>query len=185
MKTELLILGHLLRHGPLHGYRLKSLIDDGAGEFAEIKLPTLYYHLERLERAEHVISEAEQEGKRPERTVYTITESGKLEFTKLMEKALATDYQAEFLLDAVFYFGDAIPIGKLIARLRNKKKFLEEAQRELEENREQMLARFSGAGTVMAKAIHRHHLLHYRAEIAWLDETINELDRSEVRRRLS
>ena len=59
----------------LHGYKIKQLIAERALDFAHIKLPTIYYHLEKLQAKGFVTSEIEKEGKRPDRFDYTITES--------------------------------------------------------------------------------------------------------------
>ena len=175
MKAAIYILGYLLRHGSLHGYKLKEHIDKGSSDFAAIKLPTLYYHLEQLERKELVTSITQQKGRRPERTVYSITPAGEKHFVKMLEKALAKDYQSEFLLDAVFFFGDAIPIEKLIKRLSNKLNFLEVAYQDHKDSREDLIERFDQNNRVMAKAIYNHHEFHYIAEISWLKETLQDL----------
>jgi DNA-binding PadR family transcriptional regulator len=138
-------------------------------------MPTLYYHLEQLERKGCVIKEAEQDGNRPERQVYTITEEGREQFVKMIDEALAQDFEVEFLLDAVFYFGETIPVEKLISRLRNKKAYLERELSDISFHKNKYLERFTGAGDTMARAIYRHRKKHYQAEIEWLAETIHEL----------
>lgn len=175
MKAAIYILGYLLRHGSLHGYKLKEHIDKSSSDFAAIKLPTLYYHLEQLERNGFVSSTTQQKGRRPERIVYSISPSGELHFIKMLEKALAKDYQSEFLLDAVFFFGDAIPLEKLIRRLSNKLNFLEVAYQDHKDSRQALISRFDNNNRIMAKAIYNHHEFHYIAEISWLKETLQEL----------
>lgn len=175
MKAAIYILGYLLRHGSLHGYKLKELIDKSSSDFAAIKLPTLYYHLEQLERKGYVSSTTQQKGRRPERTVYSISKSGEKHFIKMLEKALAKDYQSEFLMDAVFFFGDSIPLEKLIRRLSNKLNFLEVAYQDHRDGKEDLIGRFAENNRVMAKAIYNHHEYHYIAEISWLKETLKNL----------
>ena len=48
----LYILGLLLRFGPQHGYQIKKLLEDQLGDFTQIKLPTVNYHLEKMEAAD-------------------------------------------------------------------------------------------------------------------------------------
>ena len=47
----LYILGLLLRFGPQHGYQIKKLLEEQLEDFTQIKLPTVYYHLEKMEAA--------------------------------------------------------------------------------------------------------------------------------------
>jgi len=42
------ILGLLQRFGPQHGYYIKKLISEELADFTQIKLPTIYYHLEKM-----------------------------------------------------------------------------------------------------------------------------------------
>ncbi|WP_320129842.1 PadR family transcriptional regulator [uncultured Sphaerochaeta sp.] len=46
--VPLYILGVLQRMGPMHGYRIKKLISEQLSDFTQIKLPTIYYHLEKM-----------------------------------------------------------------------------------------------------------------------------------------
>ena len=45
----LYVLGLLQRYGPQHGYQLKKTISEELEDFTQIKLPTIYYHLEKME----------------------------------------------------------------------------------------------------------------------------------------
>ena len=46
LMIPLYILGLLLRFGPQHGYQIKKLLEEQLEDFTQIKLPTVYYHLE-------------------------------------------------------------------------------------------------------------------------------------------
>ncbi len=43
--TGLYILGIIKRHGPIHGYDIKQILDEHVSDFVHIKLPNIYYHL--------------------------------------------------------------------------------------------------------------------------------------------
>lgn len=182
MKEPLFILGFLLRHGPLETGNLEQLLEGGSPDLPGFRFSGLDTHLDQLERKGH-IAITRLPGQGPEtRRRYAITPEGQQAFIKLLEKALAKDYEAEFLLDAVFFFGDSIPVDQLVSRLINKKKFLESALSEFRASESRLMGRFNGGNEVMARVIFRHHESHYEAEIAWLRETIMELQRAQERR---
>jgi len=71
----------LLAEKPCHPYEMQRLIRERGKEFAVAPTRSLYHAVDRLVR-ENLIeaSETQREGKRPERTVYRITETGREEF---------------------------------------------------------------------------------------------------------
>lgn len=182
MKEPLFILGFLLHHGPLETGNLEQLLEGGTPDLPAFRFNGLETHLDQLERKGQ-ITVTRLPGKGPDtRRRYAITEEGRQAFIKLLEKALAKDYEAEFLLDAVFFFGDSIPVDQLVSRLINKKKFLETALSEFRANEARLMERFIGGREVMARVVFRHHESHYEAEISWLRETIMALQNARERR---
>ena len=87
----LYILGLLLRFGPQHGYQIKKLLAEQLEDFTQIKLPTIYYHLEKMEEAGLIISQNAKEGTRPEKKVYHVSESGCKRFRELLYRTLDID----------------------------------------------------------------------------------------------
>lgn len=73
----LTVLG-LLRERPMHPYEMQRVIRErGKDELLDLKRGSLYHAVERLERAGLIEPvETSREGRRPERTVYRITEAG-------------------------------------------------------------------------------------------------------------
>lgn len=76
------ILG-ILDYRPLHGYELKRVLENGISSFWPVNLGAIYPNLHALETeglvAHHTESTAEG---RPDRKVYTITESGREELAR-------------------------------------------------------------------------------------------------------
>ena len=71
----------LLREGPRHPYEMQRLIRERhKDDFLQLKPGSLYHAIERLAKA-GLIEEVEtsREGRRPERTVYRLTECGDVE----------------------------------------------------------------------------------------------------------
>lgn len=88
MLTRLLILW-LLSEGPLHGYRIKKILDDeGLRFWFPVEYASIYAVLRTLSRHGHVEPIAvEREGLRPERTRYAITQDGRAYLAELLRKA--------------------------------------------------------------------------------------------------
>jgi DNA-binding PadR family transcriptional regulator len=86
--TRLVVLW-LLSEGPLHGYRIKKILDDEALSFwFPIEYASIYTVLRTLVKGGHVrIVAVEREGLRPERTRYAITRGGRRHLTALLERA--------------------------------------------------------------------------------------------------
>src|SRR5688572_22964175 len=88
MQAKLLILW-LLSEGPLHGYRIKRILDEDSLRFwFPVEVGSIYAVLTTLTKQGFLIQEAvEREGKRPERTVYKITKEGKQHYQELLQQA--------------------------------------------------------------------------------------------------
>jgi DNA-binding PadR family transcriptional regulator len=175
MKVPIYILGFLMRYGALHGYKLKRLISERASDFAHIKLPTLYYHLEKLQKAGFVTAKIEKKGRRPDRMVYTITKSGRVQFEDMLREMLHVWYQTEFALDAALFFGEALESTEMPDALRDHERHLKEALVYMKEHRKQVLAVVQENAKRATEAIFNHHLVHYEAELKWVKETLTQM----------
>ncbi|HWQ73066.1 MAG TPA: PadR family transcriptional regulator [Desulfitobacteriaceae bacterium] len=80
--------GLLLRFGSQHGYQIKKLIEEQLEDFTQIKLPTVYYHLEKMEAAGLVTAHRDKQGTRPEKTVYQVSSAGTDKFRELLLQTL-------------------------------------------------------------------------------------------------
>lgn len=87
MERELLVLGLLMSQSQ-HGYQINEFIDRNLGQVSNMRKSTAYSILKRLEKAGLVQSSTAQEGNRPIRQVYTITEEGEERFVTLLRKSL-------------------------------------------------------------------------------------------------
>lgn len=180
MKVPLYILGFLIKHGPQHGYKLKQIITEEVSTFTKIKQPTIYYHLERMLKDGLVTSKAEQEGNRPERSVYKITRKGRAAFAKHLDKALASNYEPEFLLDAVLYFISAVEKEKALEVLRKKEKVLDAEVSELLLKSTEVLLLADEKESAIMKSIFNHRIYHYQIELKWVRETIKDIERMPI-----
>lgn len=74
--SELALLT-LLVEGPQHGYQLEQVIEcRGLREWTEIGFSSIYYLLNKMQKAGWVTSEVVPEAGKPARRVYSLTEAG-------------------------------------------------------------------------------------------------------------
>ena len=85
LNHRLLVLG-MLRMQDMHGYQIAEVIESHFDDSVHIKKPTLYDTLKKLAEEGLVDSREEQEGNRPPRTVYSMTEAGNAEFMELLRR---------------------------------------------------------------------------------------------------
>ncbi|MGB3329430.1 MAG: PadR family transcriptional regulator [Thermomicrobiales bacterium] len=85
--TRLFILGALARIGPMHGHQIRREAHLNRTEtWSNVKPGSLYGALQRMEKDGLIeVVRTEQEGNRPERTVYAITDAGRAEFASLRD----------------------------------------------------------------------------------------------------
>jgi DNA-binding PadR family transcriptional regulator len=86
----------LLMERPRHPYEMQRTIRERQKDFAAGDTRRIYHAVERLQKRGLIVSsEVAREGKRPERTVYEITEEGRAEFDLTLREMIslpANDY---------------------------------------------------------------------------------------------
>lgn len=88
--SELVVLGLLIRE-PKHGYELRQMLEQmHINQWAKLGASTVYSTLTRLERGGFVRQKASREGRRPERSVYHVTDSGREEFRRQVKEAIGS-----------------------------------------------------------------------------------------------
>jgi DNA-binding PadR family transcriptional regulator len=82
---------NLLMERPMHPYEMKSTMKErGHDQVIKLKGGSIYDTVERLEEGGFIqAQETSREGRRPERTVYAITETGREEITGWLSELLA------------------------------------------------------------------------------------------------
>ena len=82
---------NLLMERPMHPYEMKlKMKERGHDQVIRLKGGSIYDTVERLEDGGFITSQApSREGRRPERTVYTITETGREEITAWLRELIA------------------------------------------------------------------------------------------------
>lgn len=171
----LYILGLLQRFGPQHGYQIKKIIAEQLADFTQIKLPTIYYHLEKMETDGLLSANREKPEGRPEKTIYTITDKGIVAFKNLIAGLIEFEYRPTFPSDGVFYFSDYIENAEILSHLTAYIQKLNTAISNIEKHKEETLGFVPEEDRTMVNIIFSHHEHHYRAELYWAEETLNRL----------
>lgn len=171
----LYILGLLQRFGPQHGYQIKKIIAEQLSDFTQIKLPTIYYHLEKMEADGLLFANREKPGSRPEKTIYAVTDKGMAAFMDYLHHLLAFSYRPVFPHDGVFYFSDYLDTEALINSLKALITDMEEEISELLQHKTETLAFIPRDMQLPAEIVFSHHEHHYRAELDWALKALKTL----------
>lgn len=168
MDRQLLLLG-LLRRQEMHGYQLNEFIEEKMHFCIDLKKPTAYYVLDKLAQEGYVEVEHTQEGNRPPRRVYHITKTGEARFFELLRENLADHLSTYYPTDIGIAFMNQLPPQEVAARLQHKSSKI---KAELEN-----LQKATGHTGPLQRVLDRNQRL-LKAELDWLSEVLDELDRS-------
>ena len=87
-----MVLGTLATHGPQHGHQIRLIAEvTNVGEWGGVSVGALYREL-KLMAIEGLVTEVrtEQVGRRPARTIYAITDQGRMGLASLRERRSRT-----------------------------------------------------------------------------------------------
>jgi DNA-binding PadR family transcriptional regulator len=165
VEKKLLLLGYLLSHS-MHGYQLNQVLQHSAGLPITLTKSNAYKLLGIMEADGWVTHQEEQEGNRPSRRVYTVTEEGKAVFNRLLRENLSACPTPEFPAAVGFDFVYTLPAGEAVALLEQRRQAVE--------------ARFQELDAVPDEVLQSHltieYLHHfYGSELEWLAGIIDRL----------
>jgi DNA-binding PadR family transcriptional regulator len=180
-KTVFVILG-MLSHMPMTGYDIKKRIENSVGYFWNAGFGQIYPALKKLEDEGLVSKEVELDENRPNRKVYTITESGR----KKLKEWLSIPSEREKVRYEVLlklFFGSQVSLDKTISNIEG---FRSRYSKEIEElgNMEKFLKNKMENGVLQPERKEDHIFYYltllfgqyiYKAYIEWADKTIGIL----------
>ena len=177
MSTRLVILG-FLRERPLYGYEIKHIIEEHMGDWTNIAFGSIYFALKKLTE-EGFVEKAgtEQEGARPSRTVYQITEAGREEFTRLLQELWRNLERHYFATDIGLFFMEALPVEEVKGHLQGRVAGLEGIIQHLDAHQEEQMAQEEVPQ--LAAAIFDHSRVHFEAELAWTRDLLEKVEQGE------
>jgi DNA-binding PadR family transcriptional regulator len=111
---------NLLMEHPMHPYEMKSKMKErGHDQVIRLKGGSIYDTVERLEQGGFIqAQETSREGRRPERTVYAITEMGRDEITAWLRELLAQPANEYPQFAAALAFFAALDKDEVVRLLR-------------------------------------------------------------------
>jgi DNA-binding PadR family transcriptional regulator len=174
VSTQLVILG-LLRERPLYGYEIKHIIEERMGDWTNIAFGSIYYALDRLaddQLIEEVVTE--QEGGRPSRTIYRVTEAGREAFLRLLREVWSEVERHYFAFDVGLTFMRALPIGDVKDYLRKRVAQLEAILRHLHVHQQEQMAHVELPR--LAAAVFDHSRAHFQAELGWTQDLLEKVE---------
>jgi DNA-binding PadR family transcriptional regulator len=168
--SRLMILGLLDARGPMHGHQIRRTAElTNAEVWGGITGGALYAELRKLggEGLIEAIRE-EQVGRRPARTVYQITEEGRLELVVQRDAALEVVFGSADPLSVVLLFAAGTDPAELRERLARRRRRIEGQREAMTAERE----RLTGQGVLppLAVAAFRRGELRLEAELRWHEE---------------
>ncbi len=165
-----MILGVLAERGPMHGHQIRRIAElTNAGAWGGITGGALYAELRRLDG--EGLAEAvrdEQVGRRPARTVYQITEEGRLELVVQRDAALEVLFGSADPLSVVLLFAAGEDASELGERLTARRRRVAGQLEEMAAERERLTAQ--GVLPPRAVATFRRGELRLEAELRWHEE---------------
>jgi DNA-binding PadR family transcriptional regulator len=166
MSTRLVILG-FLRRADLYGYQIKRMIEQVMGDWTSIAFGSIYFALKKLAEEGYVEKAGtEQEGSRPSRTIYQITDAGRDEFLRLLREVWGNVERQYFTFDIGLTFIEALEMDEVKQYLRRRVEYLQQTLDYLEHHRAETVAD-EHVPQLLASAVFEHSRVHYQAELEW------------------
>jgi DNA-binding PadR family transcriptional regulator len=177
MTVRLVILG-LLRERPLYGYEIKQIIEEHMSDWTSIAFGSIYFALDKLAEEGFVEKiSVEQTGKRPSRSVFQITNTGKKEFLQLLRESWQQIERQYFSIDICLFFLGSLPLDEVIHYLQIREHALQQALMHIRSHREEQLA--IPEVPRLAVTIFDHTLVHTQAELDWVSDLVKKLKNGE------
>jgi DNA-binding PadR family transcriptional regulator len=164
----------LLYERPMHPYEMVSVMRErGKHESVRLRYSSLYSVVEALQREGLIFPlETVREGRRPERTIYGLTEAGRVEFLSWLRELLSEPVKEYTQFAAGLTFLPALPPDEaavlLEGRVRRLESEVEEMRSRLDAAMEQGVARLFLVET-------EHELVLRKAELSWVRELVREI----------
>ena len=167
------ILGTLARSGPMHGHQMRRAAQaDRTDIWSAVKPGALYQALHRMAQDGAIEAvRVEQEGNRPARTIYQITEEGRQELEVLRNAALRSFQLRHDPVDVALQNIDQMPQEQLRAILQDRRSLIAAEHAAWQHVYESATPHLRP----IEQAIINHSLRRLEAELQWHDELLSQL----------
>jgi DNA-binding PadR family transcriptional regulator len=170
----LAVLGCLYEK-PMHPYEMASTLRNRAKhESIKLNYGSLYSVVDSLQRRGWIEQqETEREGRRPERTVYSLTDAGRQEFFDWLSELLAVPAKEYTQFEAGLSFLAALPCAEVLQLLRNRCALLQE---EIDQNRFYGDAISEVAVPRLFRIESEYTQVLRQAELDWVRQVIEDIE---------
>lgn len=177
--TRIVLLA-LLSQRPMHGYEVWRVLDERRMQhWADIQPPSIYAALQRLTK-EGLVEEVgvTQEGKRPPRTTYRVTDAGREELRRLLRHAWSSPVRWAASVDVALSFYQHLPPDEVTHLLEERLAAIDAIEAETTDHKRGFLdTRASAPGfppgvRVKVADIFEHQRLLLAAERAWTEQAL-------------
>jgi DNA-binding PadR family transcriptional regulator len=168
----------LLRVRPMHPYEMQRLIREWhKDEFLDLKRGSLYHAIEQLRRAGCIEAmETSREGKRPERTVYRLTEAGDQQVHDWLRTMLARPLREPTQFFAALSFLPHLTPQSVLEQLQERTGLLE---KEIDNLNMVLATMVPKIGRLVLIEVEYARALR-QAELAWVHSLIEDLQRGRL-----
>jgi DNA-binding PadR family transcriptional regulator len=163
----------LLHERPMHPYELAATMRARHhDEFVRLNFGSLYHTVEVLERNGWVVpSEREKEGRRPERTVYRVSDAGRDVLQRVVSDILANPRREYLHFSAGLMFMHHLSAEAAVQRLEERSQALLKVLTKLT----QILDELQASHTRLSVIELEHKIAVLKAERAWVDKVAKEI----------
>lgn len=168
--TRLMVLGLLASRGPCHGHQIRRDAErTNVGNWGGVSVGALYREIGQME-AEGLLQpvRTEQEGRRPTRTVYQITEAGGRALGELRADAIRVLRFGPDAFGVALVFGRTQGLSELVDLLQDRRLALAAALTGIESESARLLS--GGQIGTLDASMFRRRAMQLEAEIRWLDD---------------
>jgi PadR family transcriptional regulator, regulatory protein AphA len=178
---KFVLLG-FLNYTPMTGYELEGWINASTGNFWHAELSQIYKTLKQLEKSGELTSHIEPQEGRPDRRVYTITESGKANLDQWLSTPILDEVDKKDPLLLKLFFASPADRPTIFTQLRIQ---LRLHQQKLDHYRQQSpdeIMKFAAnhpellSNAPLWEATRRHGELYEEMYIRWIEETLQQFE---------
>src|SRR5215203_305246 len=170
----------LLYERPMHAYEMVTLMRErGKHESVRLRYSSLYSVVSALEREGLIVPrETVREGRRPERTIYGITDAGREEFLTWLRELLREPVKEYTQFAAGLSFLAGLPPEEAIALLRERVGRLEAETGEMKSRLDAAKEQYNLPRLFLVES--EHELMLREAELGWVRRIISEIETGEL-----
>jgi DNA-binding PadR family transcriptional regulator len=170
----------LLYERPMHPYEMVTLMRErGKHETVRLRYSSLYSVVSALEREELIVArETVREGRRPERTIYGITDAGREEFLTWLRELVREPVKEYTQFAAGLSFLAGLPPEEAIALLRERVGRLEEETGEMRSQLDAAMEQYNLPRLFLVES--EHELMLREAELGWVRDLVRDIEAGEL-----